>query len=190
MEKDLQNDKFTLIIPKVAMTHIGSISVKATNDMGSSEKTCQLDVLEPPKALNKLENLTVVEGETAKFTVKFSGKPKPTVKWFMDEEEIIITENYEIAETEDEQTLVIKSAKPKNAAIYYAKLSNEAGDVDTNKAKLNVNCGPVFVKVPEPLAPINKDESLRLECVVDGTPKPTVIWYLKYFPTVKKFMKI
>jgi hypothetical protein len=34
----------------------------------------------------------------------------------------------------------------------------------------------VFVSVPEPLAPINKDESLKLECVVEATPKPVVSW--------------
>lgn len=36
--------------------------------------------------------------------------------------------------------------------------------------------GPVFVKVPEPLAPINKDESVRFECIVEANPKPNVNW--------------
>jgi hypothetical protein len=128
------------------------------------------------KVKGKLGDLTVNEGQQAKFTVNYTGKPKPSVKWFMDEEEIVVNEEYEVVETEDEHTLIIKSAKPKNTGNYHARLSNEAGDVDTNKAKLNVNRGPLFVKVPEPLAPINKDESLRLECTVDGTPKPTVAW--------------
>jgi hypothetical protein len=36
--------------------------------------------------------------------------------------------------------------------------------------------GPVFVKLPEPLAPINKDETVRFECIVEANPKPTVSW--------------
>lgn len=36
----------------------------------------------------------------------------------------------------------------------------------------------MFISVPEPLAPINKDESLKLECVVEATPKPVVSWYV------------
>lgn len=36
----------------------------------------------------------------------------------------------------------------------------------------------MFVKVPEPLAPINKDESVKLECIVEAAPKPTVSWLI------------
>lgn len=89
----------------------------------------------------KLENATVAEGQEAKFVVKISGgKPKPTVKWFKDEEEITTTtETYEIVEFEDTVTLIIKSAKPENAGNYFAQLVNEAGQISTNKAQLTVN---------------------------------------------------
>lgn len=89
----------------------------------------------------KLENTTVAEGQDAKFVVKISGgKPKPTVKWFKDEEEITTTtETYEIIEFEDTVTLIIKSAKPENSGNYHAQLVNEAGQIATNKAQLTVN---------------------------------------------------
>lgn len=133
--------------------------------------------LDTPKLIGKIENLTVNETQEARFTVKFTGKPKPTVQWFKEEEEIVITtEIYEIVEAEDSYTLIIKSAKSEHAGNYSAKLTNEAGQAASNKALLTVNRGPVFIQVPEPLAPINKDESLRLECIVDGNPKPTVSW--------------
>lgn len=149
--------------------------------------------------------MTVAEGQEAKFVVKIAGgKPKPTIKWFKEEEEITTTvEIYEVVEIEDTVTLIIKSAKPEDAGNYYAQLLNEAGTISTNKAQLIVNSalflsnyssyfdlanklkfvkyieiegGPVFVKVPEPLAPINKDESVRFECIVEANPKPTVNW--------------
>ncbi len=149
--------------------------------------------------------MTVAEGQEAKFVVKIAGgKPKPTIKWFKEEEEITTTvEIYEVVEIEDTVTLIIKSAKPEDAGNYYAQLLNEAGTISTNKAQLIVNSalflsnyssyfdlanklkfvkyieiegGPVFVKVPEPLAPINKDESVRFECIVEANPKPTVSW--------------
>lgn len=89
----------------------------------------------------KLENATVSEGQEAKFVVKISGgKPKPTVKWFKEEEEITTTtETYEIIEFEDTVTLIIKSAKPENSGSYHAQLVNEAGQITTNKAQLTVN---------------------------------------------------
>jgi hypothetical protein len=69
------------------------------------------------------------------------GKPKPTVKWFKEEEEIITTtvETYEVIETEDTVTLILKSAKPENAGNYHAQVVNEAGQISTNKAQLVVN---------------------------------------------------
>lgn len=162
-------------------------------------------IQEIPKISGKLENVTVSEGQEAKFVVKIAGgKPKPTIKWFKEEEEITttITEIYEVVEIEDTITLIIKSAKPEHAGNYFAQLINEAGTISTNKAQLIVNSalfscllllykykndiflivffvfkgGPVFVKVPEPLAPINKDEAVRFECIVEANPKPTVSW--------------
>jgi hypothetical protein len=35
---------------------------------------------------------------------------------------------------------------------------------------------PVFSKLPEPIGPLNKDESVKFECIVDAFPKPTVTW--------------
>lgn len=96
-----------------------------------------------PKTSGKLENVTVSEGQDAKFIVKLSsGKPKPTVKWFKDEEEIIITteQSYEIIEFEDSYTLIIKSSKPKDTGNYHAQIVNEAGQISTNKAQLIVQC--------------------------------------------------
>ena len=138
VEKDANKDKYSIIIPKV--TTVANFTVKASNEFGSIEKTCQLDVLEGPKVLNKLENVAVNEGEQAKYVIKLSGKPKPSVKWFRDEEEIISSEEYEIIESEEESVLIIKICKsPNNNGNYYAKIANEFGEVVTNKSAITIN---------------------------------------------------
>ena len=38
--------------------------------------------------------------------------------------------------------------------------------------------GPVFIKVPEPFQPLKKDESVKIEVVVEANPKPTINWIL------------
>jgi hypothetical protein len=140
IEKDAGKDKYTLVIPKVTPAHIGTITAKATNEFGTVEKNCQLDVLDSPRILNKLDNTTVNEGEPAKFAIKFSGKPKPTIKWFKDDVEIQLDETIEIKETaEDEVTFSIKSCKAENLGNYFAKAINEFGEVVSNKAALTIN---------------------------------------------------
>lgn len=148
IEKDAAKDKYTLVIPKVTPAHIGTITAKATNEFGSSEKNVLLDVLDSPRVLNKLDNVTVNENEPVQFTVKYSGKPKPTVKWFKDEIEIQVDETFELNEvSEEEICLKIKSCKsPENMGTYYAKVSNEFGEVATNKATLTINSKSFEIK--------------------------------------------
>ena len=177
IEKDLNKNIFKITIKRASHDHEGEIKCVATNEHGSCEKVINLTIIEMAKLREKLDNITVNERQEAKFKINFTGKPRPTVKWFKEEEEIQPNpENLEIVEEEESTELVFKSTKVEDSGNYYAKLTNEAGDVRTNKAALNVNRGPLFVKVPDSLNPMNKDEHLRLECVVDGNPKPMVAW--------------
>jgi hypothetical protein len=141
LEKDISKDKYTLVIPKVNQNHLGKYTVKAINDFGSDERSCQLDVLDVPKVLNKLENLTVNENESAKFTITFSGKPKPKVIWFKEDSEIYINENIEIIETNDyEVSIIIKSCQSnEHSGTYYAKVTSDYGESNSNKASLTIN---------------------------------------------------
>jgi hypothetical protein len=145
-ETDAKTSAVFLVIPKVMASHIGTYTVKASNNVGEIEHSFILDAFETPKISGKLENVTVAEGQEAKFVVKIAGgKPKPTVKWFKEEEEITTTvETYEVVEIEDTITLIIKSAKPENAGNYFAQLLNEAGTISTNKAQLIVNSAYSF----------------------------------------------
>ena len=146
MEKDLPKDKYTLIYPKVTPLNIGTITAKASNEFGTIEKNCELDVLDVPKLLNKLDNLTINDGESATFIIKFTGKPKPIVKWFKDEIEVKIEETIEITETiENEISFTIKACKSlENSGIYFAKVSNDFGEIVSNKATLTINSKPLL----------------------------------------------
>lgn len=141
IEKDASKDKYSLVIPKVSAAHIGKITVKATNEYGTIEKSCVLDAMDLPKITNKLDNITVNEGELAKFTLKITGKPKPSVKWFKDDVEIELNDTVELIETEEnEVTLLIKSCKStENSGNYSAKIFNDFGEVISNKAVLTIN---------------------------------------------------
>ena len=104
---------------------------------------------EDPKILGKLDNVTVGENNEAKFTVKLAkGKPKPTCKWFREEKEIDFSksESYEATETDNTYSLTIKSAQIPDAGWFNAKLTNEAGSVNSNKASLTVKCKKISLR--------------------------------------------
>ncbi len=103
--------------------------------------------VEIPKITGKLENVTAAENSDAKFTIRIGGgKPKPAIVWFIEEMEVVTTdERYEVAEVEDSVTLTIRKVKSEDAVSYYAKLVNEAGSVNSNKATLTVNSTIFFL---------------------------------------------
>jgi len=142
VEKDASKDKYSLVIPKTSEKNLGTYTVKAINEFGSSEKKCSLDILDLPKILNKLDNLTVNEKTSASFTVKFSGKPSPKTQWFKNDVEIEINELYELEQSVENQiTFTIKSCiSSEHTGSYYVKVSNEFGEVLSNKATLTINC--------------------------------------------------
>lgn len=89
-----------------------------------------------------MDNITVNEGQEAKFTLKLATiKPKPTIKWFRDDNELDVNdkEKYLYNEGDDLVELVIKEAKSTDSGMYHATLVNEAGEAATNKGNLIVN---------------------------------------------------
>ena len=99
----------------------------------------QFNAKKLPKILNKLNNAAVNETESTSFNVKINGKDRPPYKWYQDEMELKLTDDYELIEKEDEITLVIKSCKADNTGTYYLKFKNSFGEAASNKAKLIVN---------------------------------------------------
>ena len=89
-----------------------------------------------------MENVIASEGQETRFILKTSGgKPKPSVQWFKDEIEILITSEgiFETIETEETLELVIKIVSTEHAGGYHVELSNDAGTISSNKATLIIN---------------------------------------------------
>ena len=63
-----------------------------------------------------------------------------------------------------------------SGTTYSVKITNSMGEALSNKAKLNVSAGPVFVEPPTDKS-VLRDKEVRFECIVRSNPKPTVSWY-------------
>lgn len=86
-----------------------------------------------PQFVQPLEEVTPVEeNEEVVLTVKVTGIPKPVVRWFANDKQIIPTSETIIQEDEEVVTLVIKKMKPEYIGPITCEAHNELGVISTN----------------------------------------------------------
>ncbi len=80
-----------------------------------------------------LENVTVREGEAARFTCKVAGMPTPRVQWYFEDDPVSEGDIYKIEQTEDGvHSLFIPEAFPEDSGKYTAKATNMHGEVESH----------------------------------------------------------
>ncbi|GIY04971.1 obscurin, partial [Caerostris extrusa] len=129
---------------------------------------------------SKLKDKVVKEGSDAEFTVKFTGKPKPTAKWTFDSADLTIDNTHTELKVEEDGaslTLIIHGATKDDDGKYACTISNSLGS-QTTSGKLSVSEGiaaPQFIKTLDDVE-AEEGASLRLNVKFEGTPEPTAVW--------------
>uniref|UniRef100_A0A182TKY5 Ig-like domain-containing protein n=1 Tax=Anopheles melas TaxID=34690 RepID=A0A182TKY5_9DIPT len=137
-----------------------------------------------PQIVQPLEAQVVRTGSTLVFECRYTGQPKPTVKWFRNSKEIVEEEEEVIITTEEYYSrLEIRRVTRQRGGKYEITVTNEAGQAkssasvaisdatDTDEAK-----APRFI---EPLVPklIAEAEVCILEASVESYPTSTFQWF-------------
>ncbi|CAG9826985.1 unnamed protein product [Diabrotica balteata] len=169
-------DSYALKITGAVTTDAARYKCRALNIHGSVDDEVRVDVKKPPKIIQGLRDMTVVEHDkNVSLDVKLEAFPKPTVKWYLDEVEIKETRTeFTRIESDDGASLIIKEVTSQLSGQYTCKLSNECGGVETS-AKLTVNCAPRIIKHLKDTT-VEEGSTLHLEVEVEGCPSPTVKW--------------
>ncbi|XP_028138813.2 obscurin isoform X7 [Diabrotica virgifera virgifera] len=169
-------DSYMLKITGAVTTDAARFKCRALNIHGSVDDEVRVDVKKPPKIIQGLRDMTVVEHDkNVSLDVKLEAFPKPTVKWYLDEVEIKETRTeFTRIESDDGASLIIKEVTSQLSGQYTCKLSNECGGVETS-AKLTVNCAPRIIKHLKDTT-VEEGSTLHLEVEVEGCPSPTVKW--------------
>ncbi|KAG8183020.1 hypothetical protein JTE90_017107 [Oedothorax gibbosus] len=175
-------DSLTIVIENAKINDSGKYSCTITNSEGSDTTTSKLTVTEStsaPEFTQKLKDKDVKEGQDAQFTVKFTGKPKPTAKWTLDSADLTIDGAHTELRTEEDGaslTLILHGATKEDAGKYACTATNEHGS-QTTSAKLTVSVAPQFVKGLEDVE-AEEGATLRMNVKFEGQPDPTVVWKL------------
>ncbi|XP_046833264.1 uncharacterized protein LOC124430549 isoform X4 [Vespa crabro] len=211
-----QGDKCSLIIHEAFVDDAGVYRVVAINSGGETSSQCTLKVIpisrhsedvdskdkqasesaipnSPPKFVKLPTDSLVAEGEDVSFECAVTGEPKPEVKWYFDNNEIIADKRILIKQKEDGTIMMkILSAIPEDKGNYVVKATNICGEAKAF-ARLVVRSlsdfrkKEEFVKMEEKLIPPSFKErftsrlvpegvSTKFECIAIGKPAPKIQW--------------
>lgn len=133
---------YTVTIKDITCNYSGKVVCEAINEYGKASSEAQLTVLprgEPPDFLEWLSNVRARQTSTIQHRVVFTGDPRPTLTWFINNKKIVDSEEISITTDHNTSTLIIKSFNPdKHVGEIICKAENDAGEVSCT-ANMAVN---------------------------------------------------
>ncbi|XP_035216758.1 obscurin-like isoform X2 [Stegodyphus dumicola] len=167
-------ETFTLVIKNVKKDDSGKYSVKASNEMGEAESSCNLTVKSAPSFIKGLKDMSVMAEEVIKFEVEVDGNPAPEVKWYKDGQQLNPNEKIKIKEEAGKLSLQIINAKPADSGSYSCVLTNNLGS-QAEFSNVVVKASPTFTKGMQNIEGLEND-TLKFNVEINGNPKPTIKW--------------
>lgn len=170
----------TLSLFNVSTVDAASYQVIATNEMGSATSPEEvLTVLTsatpvpPTISTQPVASQSVAAGATVTLTVGASGYPTPSFQWQKDGVTILGATN---------STLSLGPVVTNDSGTYVVVVSNTAGSVASNPAKLTVTdtssilIAPSILAQPAPLQSLVAGSPASFSVTVAGSPTPSVQW--------------
>ncbi|XP_047508508.1 hemicentin-1-like [Pieris napi] len=168
----------TLHIDKLGIGNTGTYKCKANNPKGFDSADIQVYVLYPPYISTASEKVSVIVGEPVTIDCDVSGLPSPKVRWLYEGREITSGGRYNIY-----RNLTLSFiATDSDTGAYKCEASNSLGNAK-REVHVDVNVFiPASIKSPlTRVYELDVGSSVSLDCVAEGTPKPTVEWLYKPF---------
>ncbi|KAM6944598.1 hemicentin-1 [Lycodopsis pacificus] len=171
----LDGQETRLQLPDVAPSDAGLYSCVASNQAGSSTKSFNLTVLEPPKisSSSSPEELTIAVNSPLELECSAVGAPPPTLSWLKDGRPL---EGTDIVQQDGHFVRILK-VQVEDAGLYTCLASSLAGE-DGKNHWVRVQVPPTLLgsgDVRTLTVPVNGH--LTLECLADNDPPPDIEWY-------------
>ncbi|CAJ1068041.1 hemicentin-1 [Xyrichtys novacula] len=171
----LDGQETRLQLPDVAPPDAGLYSCVASNQAGSSTKSFNLTVLEPPKisSSGSPEELTIAINSPLELECTAVGVPPPILSWLKDGHPIAGSDIVQ----QDGRFVRISKVQVEDAGLYTCLASSLAGE-DGQNHWVRVQVPPTLLgsgDVRTLTVPVNGH--LTLECLADSDPAPEIEWY-------------
>lgn len=176
---EVDEQSHTMTINKANPKQAGVITARAQNPAGQVSCNSRLKVTpaKKPAFTKTLSDTVVPENGTIKLECKATGVPKPEMKLFINEKEIVAspTTTMETNPKDGTFTVTIPNATSEFNGQVKAVATNIAGEADCT-AKLEVRGrAPTFLETPLKIT-IMEGAQAEFRCKVDGEPKPKLEW--------------
>ena len=154
----------------------------ARNNQGTA--TCmgtvkvQETVIAPQFSIGLVDG-TLVESKDIKLKVSSSGKPRPLIEWYYNEQCLKPSNSVKMRTERDLNILEIKNSKIENSGLYKAVSSNIAGTAETccRIEIVEETKAPVFIYVPKNIRTV-EGRPMVMHVSFSGKPEPYVEWLL------------
>lgn len=187
---ELPDGTQVLRFQKTDLTDASAYIARATNKVGEVDSKINLAVKEiKPQILSDVTNVAAIRDESAQFTLKATGNPTPTIRWFKNDNEEILPTNPDYELTHDAATdtfsLRIIKCKPEHQGDYSAIVSNSGGQAKSKKGKLTITKAPEFLEKPTSVD-VNENETAEFRVKVDAYPAAKITWLFEGKPVTPK----
>lgn len=199
-------DRVKLLISEAQSIDAGTYTICAKNIAGLAYSSCEVTIplnmtvdseSIKPTVLLPLKDVHAIEGKSVQLQCEISGSPEPEVIWYHENKPIKESADISLLFRGDRCSLFIQEAFPEDMGEYKVVAINAAGEAvssckltieshnNTDPAKRNTTTAQ---KIPDGFAPrfekllcdvlANEGETIELECIVIGEPKPEIKWFL------------
>ncbi|XP_065165140.1 leucine-rich repeats and immunoglobulin-like domains protein 3 isoform X1 [Atheta coriaria] len=171
-----------LTISRVQHADAGKYQCVVSNSFGTSyTRKSSIAVLIYPTFEKIPSNITVQAGATAKLVCSAAGEPQPEIAWQKDGgNDFPAARERRMQVMSGDDMFFIISAKLSDMGVYSCTAHNAAGSIVAN-ATLIVEERPSFSK-PMENKTVKMGESVVIQCMASGSPKPTIQWYKDNIP--------
>lgn len=173
-----------LVIPNVTHADSGKYQCVVSNNFGTTYSTkAKVNIVTFPRFLKTPVNVTVKTGETVTLNCAATGDPPPEISWKKDGgNDFPAARERRMNVMPTDHLFFIVNAKTTDMGIYSCAAKNPAGTIIAN-ATLTVLQEPSFVRVMENKE-VTSGDSVVLQCMVLGSPKPILKWLKDGTPIV------